>query len=525
MIATSLDGLWATVRRGRNVLVFERGAAPAVGQLTLDSDDVDLAMVGTPSGLLVVSREPQPRVVLYQPPHLDAAARIDLEAPMKLVAVSGARAVLASPDGKKVQIVRTAQRALAATPLEVGLPLEFAAGLERNQVLFGLLRKLEVWDAVSARPLLRLQLQLPPPPRTVGAAQGHLWATRPGSDEVFIYRLSDGRPFRHHVGAPVEDVICHPASPLLVLVTPHGLVRLHCFAHSLTVISSPWTPGVPLAQIGVGEDIGLLGIGPDDPGPWRVPLSGAGIAIASPEPAGAAGTPAPGGGELATDALLSPAPLVATPRAKAWRDPLVQFGLEIARGLEAEIPILPIDTELGELAHRLHLQAPARRALTTLYALYLVGEPALSLARLAHVVGDWTEALGQGDLQALAMLGKRAGKVALPTAVTELLDGASPRVRIIGGAPQTPRAGATRVPRDGRSDSAIEAELAAQLGRIAVVDGAAARGLLEARMYGATAVALAAPPMRPHPWPRDAGLVVVADGAPPPWVAALPPLL
>ena len=31
-------------------------------------------------------------------------------------------------------------------------------GLERNQFLLGLLKKLEVWDAVSGRPLLRLHL-------------------------------------------------------------------------------------------------------------------------------------------------------------------------------------------------------------------------------------------------------------------------------------------------------------------------------------------------------------------------------
>ena len=223
-------------------MLLERGAAPALGQLTLDTDDADVAMIGSPSALLVVSREPEPKVTLYQPPYLDAAARIDLGAPMRLAAITGPRAVLVSLDGKRVQIVRTAQRALAASPIDPGAVVELAVGLERNQVLFSLPKKLEVWDAVSSRPLLRLQLQLPPPPRSVGAAQGHLWATRPGSDEVFIYRLSDGRPFRHHIGAPVEQVICHPASPLLVLVTPRGLVRLHCFAHSLTIIDSPWTP-------------------------------------------------------------------------------------------------------------------------------------------------------------------------------------------------------------------------------------------------------------------------------------------
>ena len=144
---------------------------------------------------------------------------------MRLAAVSGQRLVLLSTDHKKVQIVRGAGRSLAPQTVDPRGPVEFAVGLERNQVLLGLLRKLEVWDAVSGRPLLRLQLQLPPPPRTVGAAQGHLWVTRPGSDEVFIYRLSDGRPFRHYVGAPVEDVICHPSSPVVVLVTPRGVLR------------------------------------------------------------------------------------------------------------------------------------------------------------------------------------------------------------------------------------------------------------------------------------------------------------
>ncbi len=544
MITTSLDGQWATVRRGRELTLLERGTAPSVDQLTLDGDDVDLAMVGSPSGLLVVSREPDARVMLYQPPHLDAGARLDLEAPMKLAAVTGPRAVLVSPDGKRVLIVRTAQRALGATPLEVGLPVEFAVGLDRNQVLFGLQRKLEVWDAVSARPLLRLQLQLPPPPRTVGSALGHLWATRPGSDEVFIYRLSDGRPFRHHVGAPVEEVICHAASPLLVLVTPRGLVRLHCLAHSLAEIESPWVRGTSLAQIGVGEDISLIGIGHDDPTPWRVPIAGMGAPAASAEAPATMIEPAASSaadrlremrertnGEPIVDAPVAvaatwqPAPVAARSGGKAWREPLAAFGTEVARGGEVELPIVAVDTELGELAHRLHLPPTARRALIALYALYLVGEPAIAIAKLAHALKDWTEPLGQGDLHALAMLRKKDGTVCLRGPVTELLDGVSPRaIRMVGTATQATRAGASRVPRDGRSNEAIEAELASRLGRIAVIEGAAAAGLLAARMVGATAVALAAPSGRPHPWPREAGLVVIAEGGAPPWVAALPAL-
>ena len=214
----------------------------------------------------------------------------------------------------------------------------------------------------------------------------------------------------------------------------------------------------------------------------------------------------------------------AGPRARAWRDPLTSFGLELVRGVDGEIPVVPVDSELGDLAHRLSLSSAARRALVALYSLYLVGEPALSISRLVHALADWTEPLGQGDLAALAMVRRHGGKVALRGVVTHLLDGLAPRtIRFVGGAATAPRPGITRLVRDGKSDATIETELATQLGRIAVIDGAASRGILEARLHGATALVLAPPRERPQPWPRDAGLIVVADADAPPWVAALAP--
>lgn len=548
MIASSLDGQWVCVRRGRVVELFERGVAPAVAQLNLESDDTDLAFVGPPHVLVAVTRTPSAHVTLYQPPYLDAAARLDLPEPMVLAGVTGQRIALLSTDHKRTALVRAAGRGLALQAIDPGSPIELAVGLDRNQVLYGMLKKLEVWDAVSSRPLLRLGIQLPPAPRTVGPAQGHLWATRPGSDEVFIYRLSDGRPFRHYIGAPVESVIWHAASPVLVVVTPKGLVRLHCFAHSLTLIDAPWSPGMPLGQLAAGEDVSLLGIGAGDSEPWRIPLNGAGAPIATspndPPPSGphmitiggdklremresaaTSGSAFQADAERGLAAARMPPP-ASTPRGRTWREPLAAFGAELVRGgPDVEVPVVTVDNELGELAQRLHLPATAKRALITLYALYLVGEPAMSIARLTAVLGEWTEALGQGDLHALAMLRRTGGKVSLRASVTDLLDGASPRaIRVVGGAPTAPRPGATRFDRDGRTNEAIETDLAGKLGRIAVIEGAAALGLLEARLHGATAVALAAPYARPQPWPREAGLVVVADAGAPPWVATLPAL-
>jgi hypothetical protein len=554
VIVTSADGQWTVIRRGREVALLAGGAGAPVGMLELDGDDVDLALVGPPDVLVVVTRDGAPRVTLHQPPYLDAVARVDLEERMRLGAVTGPRFALISPSGKHVMFVRAAGRALSSQPIDAGSPAEFVVGLERNQFLLGLLRKLEVWDAVSGRPLLRLQLQLPPAPRTVGAAQGHLWATRPDTDEVFVYRLSDGRPFHHRAGAPVEAVICHPASPVLVLVTRAGLVRLHCFAHSLAPLDVPWTEDTELAQLASGEDVALLGLPPGAAEPWRAPIAGAGAPAFAAEP-GDAGGPRPGeppaedpaaapggvrvmsmrlpahaGAQEARPAAV-PVPVAAPARSRAWREPLATLGAELARGADVELPVLTVDNELGELAHRLHLGAGARRALIALYALYLVGEPRVAIARLAKLAGEWTEPLGGGDLAALAMLRRRGGRVSLRRPVTDLLDGAAPReVRLVGAelatsaAPAAPPAGAFRAPRDGKSDAELEAELASRLGRIAVLEGDPDRGVLEARLHGATAVAFHPPPHRPRPWPRDAALVLVLYGSPISWVADLPTL-
>jgi hypothetical protein len=555
MIVTSPDGQWAAIRRGREVALLASGAGPATSRIELPTDDADLVIVGPPSVLAIVTRgEAANRMVLHLPPYLDAVARLDLEMPMRIAGVTGPRVVLVSLDGKLVVVVRIAGRAMSAQVVDTGGAVEFAVGLERNQVLFGLPRKLEAWDAVSGRPLLRMQLQLPPPPRTVGPAHGHLWLTRPGSDDVLIFRLSDGRPFRHHVGASVDEVICHPASPLLIVATVRGLVRLHCFAHALTLIDAPWQRGVPMAQLVVGDDISLLGLPDDADEPWRVPIAGAGapaFALEGPEPPAEPqpsaadklramrdralpelGEPAraperprrtPASAPGSSDAPADAGRAARSADARTWREPLAAFGAELARGTDAEVPVVAADTELGQLAHRLALPASARRALVVLYSLHLVGESALAIARLARALGDWTEPLGQGELSTLAMLRRRGGNVALRSSVTDLLDGATPRaIRLVGDGAAATYPGAARLLRDGRSDAVIESELAAQLGRIAVIEGGPALGLLEARLQGTTAVAMAAPPSRPAPWPRDAGLIVVADPAAPAWVAALP---
>jgi hypothetical protein len=577
MIATSPDGQWAAMRRGRALYLLAGGSAPATAQIALASDDADLIFVGPPNVLVAVTRGAgADQLTLYQPPLLDAVAKIDLEQPMRIAAITGPRLALLAQGGKAATFVRVAGRGLSSQAIEPGSPVEFAAGLERNQFVLGLHKKFEAWDAVSGRPLLRMQLALPPAPRVVGQAHGHVWAFQPRTAEIVVCRMSDGRPFRHVIGAAIDDVICHPSSPLLIVVTARGLVRLHCFAHSLTVIDAPWRPGVPLAQLVAGEDIFLLG---DDGGdePWRVAIGGASAPAIVVEPSDAPHEPpiaplpdkprpreAPvsiaadklramrertmpslSGVRVAAATPPAPLPVVTVPPAHAydagdvglprsvhptshtWRDALVAYASELLRGGDAELPPAAAESELAQLAHRLDLAASARHALTALYAAYLVGEPALAIARLAYAVGEWVEPLGQGELAGLALLRRRAGKVSLRAAVTDALDGAPPRaIRLVGTA-ATARvpAGVLRVARAGRTDTAIEAALATQLGGLAVIEGprALARGVVEARLHGVPALAFAAPATPPEPWPDGATLLVVIDddARAPAWLRAL----
>lgn len=438
-IATSPDGQWVVTRADRR-LVLIAGTGGTVATAQLEADDADLAIVnGPPNVVIAVTREAgTTRITLLFPPELEPTAKIDLPGTHSLVAITGGRFVMLSADHRELTIIRATGRGLSSHPVDIqGNVLEFVAGIERNQLVVSLPKKLEVWDAVSGRPLRKLALELPPGPRTITPTAGHLIATRPASDELFVYRLSDGRPFRHVIGAAVEQVLGHPTSPLAVLVTGKGLVRLHCYAHSLFTIEAP--AGHAIAQLAVGDDVSLLGFDRDPEDLWRIPLGGTigtPLVVEEPVPASPAAAPAITAADklrAMREALPAAQPASAsTPastsvsaprRPGTWRDALATFGDHVLRNIESELPTMAADTELGELAQRHELQATARRGLAILYAMYLVGEPALSLARFARLLGDWPEALGQGQLGTLALTEKTGGKVRLAAAVSDALDG------------------------------------------------------------------------------------------------------
>lgn len=288
-LLTSGDGQWFVVRRGRAVAVYAaaRGAAATtvaaasttpVARFELASDDADLAFVGPPHVLVAIERDASAtRVAVYPAPAFAAATTIELDRPLQLAATTGPRFVLLGADGRGLRIVRTAGAGLGVTAIDIGDPVSLVVGFGQHQLLVAQHKRYELWDAPSARPLGRTALPLPEQPAAIGPAASHLWASRLGSRELSVFRLSDGRPFPHALNTAIERVISHPASPTLALITSAGPVRLNCFAHAPSLIALPpgavWTATMPYALLPTGDEVALLGLPGDAELPWRVAIT------------------------------------------------------------------------------------------------------------------------------------------------------------------------------------------------------------------------------------------------------------
>jgi hypothetical protein len=325
---------------------------------------------------------------------------------------------------------------------------------------------------------------------------------QPGSDEITIFRLSDGRPFRHRVGAEIEQVISHAASAVLVLITPRGLVRLHCFAHALSALETPWRTGSPLAQLVLGNEPLLIGIAGDEI--WRVP-------IGLPPTQAPASTHAAPVASAPAQAVPAPAPAPEPPLSPAWRAGLV----ELARALNGEQvtwPTIDPRSELAAIASTLELSELCRNALAALYARYLVGEPYVAIATLAGWL-SWASVIGDNELDAHALLDRgRLGHVALRTSVCDALDGRPPAGFALA------RAGAAAL--RGRivhepANMPSATLLASVTGRALLVDRDVDDGLLAARLLDATAIVTVPVPAGTQ-FPRGVSAVLATASSPTP---------
>jgi hypothetical protein len=285
----SPDGQWCAVRRGKQTAWYALGPTAGVDPLEepqvrveLPEPASDLVVIGPPTQAITVTRSgDSTSIELLSSAKLERIAALTLAGRWTAAAVTGSRAALLSEDARTCTVIRAAAKSLVAQLLEPGAGLiDLVLGMERQQLAIGTTKRLEVWDAVSTRPLTRLQVQLPPPPRTIGTAAGHWWILRAEQQQILLMRLSDGRPFLHNLGAPIRSVVSHPASPWLVVVTSRGLVRLSCFAHAMAELEAP--PAEAYAIAPSGDEAVLLGASGFAQAPWVMRLSASAAATGVP---------------------------------------------------------------------------------------------------------------------------------------------------------------------------------------------------------------------------------------------------
>jgi hypothetical protein len=527
-IATSPDGQWIAVRQGEALRLYSTAGAEA-GAATLATADADIAIVGPPTSVIVVERRDDATSVAgLSVPGLGETVRVTVDGAHELAATTGPRLALIARGNRSLAILRASGRAFMSQGCDPGGPVELVAGLDRNQLLVVLAKRLEIWDAVSCRPQFRPSFALPPAPRVLGACAGHAWSYAIGGTELVLYRLSDGRPFAHRLGAKILAVASHPATAYVVAITEAGPMRIQGFAHTIErftcapaeAFGLAGAMGSAVGSSGVpASELRLVGAGADG-APWIAPLLDPGAARGE---LGAEDTPTTTAVNekirAARERAVEPAADAGargTSPPPSWREPLATFAEQLATkdAAKAEIPPLPLDTTLAQLCHRAQLATPARRALTALYGAYLAGEPGIAIARLARLVGGddgWREALGTGELGDRLLVTTRAGRVSIVDAIARVLDGAAPSsVAIVGTGAGALVAGA-HVVDPGPLGEPIAA-LTGALGRFALVGGSLASGVLEAYAHGLTAVAIVGPGTRLFAVrvPRGGGLLVVA---------------
>ncbi len=283
----SPDGQWCAVRRGKQTAWYALGPTAGVEPLAEPTTRVELPepasellLIGPPTQAITVTRSGDTTSLqLLSMPKLERIAALSLAGRWMAATVTGSRAALLAEDARTCTVVRAAGKSLVAQVIDPGSGLiDHVLGMERQQLAVATTKKIEVWDAVSARPLTRLQLQLPPPPRTVGSAAGHWWILR--AEQILLVRLSDGRPFLHNLGASIRAVVSHPASPWLVVATSRGLVRISCYAHAMVELEAPSAEAYAIAP--AGDEAVLIGAGGFAQSPWVMRLSASAAATGVP---------------------------------------------------------------------------------------------------------------------------------------------------------------------------------------------------------------------------------------------------
>ena len=220
LVAVSPDGTLAAIHERSRIVVTEVPSCAQFAELGIDADaaDADLAWVGTPPRLLVLSRYAAHSTIhLVDPFGPRTIAELRLESPMRLSASVGSHALAIGAQHAAV---------LAATDRGI-TPYQFparaiptTAGAAGTQFVVALPGAIEEWDPASRLPKRRLKLPRPAVITALGGSDRVVWLTtqqEPARIDV-IPVVNRGQPKAHDLPEPIAHVASHPRSDLVACI-------------------------------------------------------------------------------------------------------------------------------------------------------------------------------------------------------------------------------------------------------------------------------------------------------------------
>jgi hypothetical protein len=220
-LVAAADGTLAAIVEPRRVVIVELSRAAPVAEVVLDAEpeDTDVAWVGPPSRLLVVTRGTSHSTVHLIDPLADGGpqplAQIRIEAAMRLRATVGPYALAVSGRSTAVLMAGEAQ----VTPYQFparGLPT--AAGAAARQFVVAVAGAIEEWDPQQRIPKRRLRLPRAAAITALGGSERLVWVTTqqdPSRIDV-VALVNTGQPKAHELPEAIAEVASHPHRELLV---------------------------------------------------------------------------------------------------------------------------------------------------------------------------------------------------------------------------------------------------------------------------------------------------------------------
>src|SRR6188474_3448343 len=219
-VAVASDGSVAAILEATRVTVLELPAGAAFAQIGVDPEAhaSEVAWVGAPARLLVLSRYPAHSAVYLLEPHGPRTiAEIRLEAPMRIAAAVGPSVLVVGARGAAV--LTASETHLTVYPFPVRTQ-PIAAGAAASQFVVALSGSIEEWDPVSRLPRRRLRLPRVSAITGVGGSDRAVWMTtqqEPARIDV-IPLVNRGQPRLHDLPEPLARVTGHPRSDLVACI-------------------------------------------------------------------------------------------------------------------------------------------------------------------------------------------------------------------------------------------------------------------------------------------------------------------